>query len=105
MQSVLNVRMDSMLKERGDKVLAEHGISVSEAVRALWMQLVRTRSLPEFMQDADGRMSAKQTKRAALEKLASIGDSWPSISDDASGYDAMMDEVYEEMWAKYEALS
>lgn len=105
MQSVLNVRMDSTLKERGDKVLAEHGLSVSEAVRALWAQLARTRSLPDFMQDVDDRENVKQAKRAALEKLASLGGSWPPVAGDAPDYEAMANEMYEEMWVKYEALS
>ena len=44
MASTLNIRIDSALKERGDKVLKENGISVTEAIRALWETLARKRT-------------------------------------------------------------
>lgn len=101
MQSVLNVRMDSALKERGDKVLSENGISVSAAVRALWSQLANTRVLPDFMKDADGREEAKQAKRNALEKLSMIGSRSSARLQDE---DWSRESMYDEMWADYEAL-
>ena len=36
MEATINVRMSAPLKERGDKVLRDNGISASVAVRALW---------------------------------------------------------------------
>ena len=46
MASTLNIRIDSTLKERGDKVLRENGISVTEAIRVLWETLAKTHELP-----------------------------------------------------------
>ncbi len=106
MQSVLNVRMDSALKERGDRVLSENGVSVSAAVRALWSQLANTRELPDFIKNTDGREEAKQVKREALEKLTLIGgESAAKSLDQAAGQVFSTDVMYDEMWSKYEALS
>lgn len=59
MQTVLNVRMDSTLKERGDKVLSENGISVSAAVRALWAELAKTRTRSRVLAEARGGRAAQ----------------------------------------------
>ena len=108
MQSVLNVRMDSVLKERGDKVLSDNGISVSSAVRALWAQLAETRSLPDFMKASSQTEARKQTKRAALQRLADIGSTAErtnaidfNVPDDT----VLSDMRYADMWARYESLS
>lgn len=105
MQSVLNVRMDSSLKERGDKVLSENGISVSCAVRALWSQLASTRSLPDFLKAATESEQEKQAKRVALDRLAAISSSsLDGVSSDAQDQSAMMESMYDQMWAEYEDL-
>ncbi len=52
MDATLNVRMNASLKERDDKVLRDHGVSTSTAVRALWQELVSTRELPLFLQQS-----------------------------------------------------
>lgn len=105
MQSVLNVRMDSALKKRGDKVLSDHGISVSTAVRALWSQLANTRTLPDFLKNTDEREAAKRQKRDALERLASIGDGAFKDQPDSIALQAsLIDEMYDDMLKKYEAL-
>lgn len=74
MQATLNVRMDAALKERGDKVLRESGISTSEAVRALWSELATTRELPDFLSRACAETSLRAGKKAALLALAGVGE-------------------------------
>lgn len=107
MQSVLNVRMDSALKERGDKVLSENGLSVSAAVRALWTLMADTHQVPEFLKKSSGRGDKKKAKLAALGKLETIGrlvGSSPSIQGGAKSDEQLRDEMYDELWAEYEAL-
>ncbi len=105
MQSVLNVRIDSALKERGDKVLAENGISVSNAVRSLWEELAKTREVPPFIKKSSEVEMRKQKRKDALDKLCSLCKTekseidFPSLSDQA-----LRDMQYKEKWGKYEAL-
>ena len=72
MDATLNVRLNASLKERGDKVLRENGISASTAVRALWREMASTRSLPSFLQDATNEAAAKKAKTQALDQLAGV---------------------------------
>ena len=83
MESTLNVRIDAPLKERGDRVLREYGVSTSAAVRALWQELASTRKLPAFLQNAVEQDSAKQKKIAALESLVGVAEgSLSALSDE-----------------------
>lgn len=117
MQSVLNVRMDSALKKRGDKVLADSGMSVSEAVRALWSVLAETHEVPEFLRKSSAGEAKKKAKLEALERLSAIGKAVSSKkakrlsgkdackpADHLSEEKAMMDAVYDDMWKEYENL-
>ena len=72
MDATLNVRLNASLKERGDKVLRENGISASAAVRALWREMASTRSLPSFLKDATDEAAAKKAKAQALGQLAGV---------------------------------
>ena len=74
MQATLNVRMDAALKERGDRVLREGGVSTSEAVRALWAHLAATRELPDFLMKASSQAAESARKKAALAALAGVGE-------------------------------
>lgn len=72
MDATLNVRLCAVLKERGDKVLRENGVSTSAAVRAFWQELADTRELPGFLQKAT-RKSAEQARKAcALDALDGV---------------------------------
>ena len=117
MQSVLNVRMDSALKVRGDKVLADSGMSVSEAVRALWSVLAETHEVPELLRKSSAGEAKKKAKLKALERLSAIGKAASSersgrLSNADAGKPAdylaeekaMMDAVYDDMWKEYEEL-
>ena len=83
MEVTLNVRMNAPLKERGDKVLRENGISTSAAVRALWQELATTRELPEFLKEATQEASSRRAKKAALDALTGVAQGALSdMSDD-----------------------
>ena len=72
LDATLNIRINAPLKERGDKVLREHGMSASAAVRALWQELATTRKLPEFLEKAADNSSEKRAKLLALDSLTGI---------------------------------
>jgi DNA-damage-inducible protein J len=72
MDATLNVRISAPLKERGDKVLRENGISASMAVRALWQEMATTRVLPDFLKRATEEDSTKKARKLALESLAGV---------------------------------
>ena len=72
MDATLNVRMSASLKQRGDKVLRDNGISTSAAVRALWQELADTRKLPAFLKAEGQDSSAKKAKLRALDNLTGV---------------------------------
>ena len=83
MDATLNVRLNASLKERGDKVLRENGISASAAVRALWREMATTRSLPSFLTDATDEAAAKKAKTQALGQLVGVAQgSLSNLSDE-----------------------
>ena len=48
-QATINARLNATVKERGDKVLRDNGISTTEAIRGLWSSMARTREVPSFL--------------------------------------------------------
>ena len=83
MQATLNIRIDETLKERGDKVLRDHGISTSAAVRALWSRLADTRDLPEVRREELRLQECRDKKKALLKSLAGVGEgACSTLSDD-----------------------
>ena len=40
-QATINARLNATVKERGDKVLRDNGISTTEAIRGLWSSMAR----------------------------------------------------------------
>ena len=92
-QATINVRMNAALKERGDGVLREHGLSTSQAIRALWRQLAQTREVPAFLLDAE-------VGRAELEGLSRCVTSDEAVTDEA-----LADLRFQSLMDKYEALS
>lgn len=83
MDATLNVRMSTTLKERGDKVLRQNGISTSMAVRALWQELASTRELPAFLREASSNAQEVASRKRALESLAGIAQgSLTNCTDD-----------------------
>ncbi|HJI99732.1 MAG TPA: type II toxin-antitoxin system RelB/DinJ family antitoxin [Coriobacteriaceae bacterium] len=102
MASTLNIRIDSALKERGDKVLKENGISVTEAIRALWETLAKTHELPEFLQNQDPKKEEVMRKKLdAIELLGAL----PATRFSNTSDDELRDMQYEEKLREYEALA
>ena len=52
--ATLNVRLPEDLKRHGGQVLERNGVSVSDAVRALYEHLTASQALPDFMEGAEG---------------------------------------------------
>lgn len=100
MSATLNVRMDTVLKQRGDAVLKANGISVTEAVRMLWQELAKSRQLPAFMRASQAQESAKRTKREALDRLSSFPPTELSYASDQE----LKDLLYEGQLGDYEAM-
>ncbi len=83
MDATLNVRMNAPLKQRGDKVLQENGITTSAAVRALWQELAATRSLPPFLEElVDKNRDVSRKKEALLELVGMAEGSLTNASDE-----------------------
>lgn len=93
MQATLNVRMDRPLKERGDRVLREHGISASVAVRALWRELAMTHELPAFLK---GEQDKEQAAAKVLKLKALAGSARGSLSQAS---DAELEELGRQRYA------
>ncbi|WP_139652448.1 type II toxin-antitoxin system RelB/DinJ family antitoxin [Raoultibacter phocaeensis] len=112
----MNTRIDSALKRKGDEVLAKHGYSPSEAVRALWEYAAAHGTIPDFMAEAEtaAREAERQRKitlaregagmalRLAIDKgLVPPGST--SVFEDIS-YDELVEMMYLEKLEKYEAM-
>ena len=86
MDATLNVRMNASLKQRGDKVLRDNGISTSAAVRALWSEMASTRALPDFLNKATDAAEEKKAKVHALAQLVGVAEgSLSRLSDEELG--------------------
>ena len=109
----MNTRIGRAAKERGDRVLAQRGITPSHAVRALWDYLGRHQDVPAFM--AESQRDTAQVERT--RKIARIrndvglanriareqcgytgpaghlldGKTWRELRDEM--YDDMLDEM------------
>lgn len=94
MQATLNIRIDESLKERGDKVLRDNGVSTSAAVRALWEHLAASKELPAFLQDKLREHDGREKKKAALKALAGMAEGACSNMTDA--------EMREQYMSRYE---
>lgn len=94
MQATLNVRMDATLKERGENVLRENGVTTSQAVRALWSYLAQSNELPAFMNADARRDDERARKRSLLLALAGAGEGACSELTDAE-----MERIYGQRFA------
>lgn len=105
--STINIRINTALKERGDAVLKQNGISTSEAIRMLWEELERTHQLPEFLlrRQADRDQLEKKRKLAALDRLTGIARLSPKEQELFSSYETLRDSMYDDMLEEYLELS
>lgn len=117
----MNVRIDSALKQQGDKIFQRQGLTPSQAVRRMWEYVVEHNRIPDFMCDtqADAREAAKQHKLALAKTGAGLATRLaypnPSARPEGPSIDEIvnvcrsMDDVYDdmhenmlEMFAEYE---
>lgn len=102
-QATINVRINGVLKERGDSVLRKNGVSATQAIRGLWEQLAQTHQLPDFLQvgeDAEVECEKRRRKKALLGLANCARGSHEAETDEA------LDQIrFEGLMEKYEALS
>lgn len=67
----MNTRIDLALKRQGDAVLKRHGISPSQAVRALWGYLAEKDDLPPFMRER--RQKESEREQEQIDRLVDNG--------------------------------
>ncbi len=61
--SMLNIRLDKSLKEAGERVLAQYGVSATEAVRGLYRHLQQTKEVPDFCLAPNAQPSPEERRR------------------------------------------
>lgn len=94
----MNVRLETDLKQSGDKVLSDRGISPSAAVRSLWEYLDRNRDLPEFMTQAESDRAERKRAIACAAGRATRELLDANIIEDASfGEDYLSNEALREL--------
>ena len=71
----VNIRIDDRLKEEGELLFAELGISFSSAVSLFVSQAVRERALPF-------RVTARKPKSITLASESSLAKDWLSPEED-----------------------
>ena len=69
--AMLNVRLDKDLKAEGERILAKHGMTVTEAVRGLYRNLADKDEVPDLCKSKDRSLSAEQ-KRERMRELIGI---------------------------------
>ena len=91
-QATINARLNATVKERGDKVLRDNGISTTEAIRGLWSSMARTREVPSFL--------VRECKREVARGLVGLATEGATLSDDA-----LSDLRFQALLSRYEVLS
>lgn len=67
----MNVRMNRQLKEAGDAVLSQLGMTPSQAVRSLWKYLVVQNRIPDGIESNE--VDAKETQVTAYSNTVAKG--------------------------------
>lgn len=101
-QATINARLNAAVKERGDRVLREHGLSTTEAIRGLWFSMARTREVPAFLMEecAHDETADRQRKREVARGLAGLARKGSGLSDEE-----LSDLRFASLMSRYEALS
>ncbi len=111
----INVRLNPLLKQRGDEGLASAGLSASQAVRALWDMAARNAENPSVIQrslfperaaqEAADMDESQQARMAAIERGSHIVEdayrtfdlSWPAGLPEPS-FDELKAQAYAERY-------
>ena len=74
--SMLHVRLDDRLKERGNAVLAAMGLSASDAVRLLYHRLIADQAFPLELKVPNAKTQAAmiEAEDIAAKRLARFAD-------------------------------
>lgn len=100
--ATINVRLNAAVKERGDQVLRDQGISTSQAVRGLWNAMARTHSVPDFLLE-ESTVTAEAERNRRKETARSLRTLVPERSRLTS---AELDDLrFRSLMAEYEGLS
>jgi len=70
----LNIRIDDSLKQRGDRVFEQHGLTPSSVVRAVWQYAADHKELPSFIHEAskDGQLKKREQRQLLAEAGAGM---------------------------------
>ena len=72
-EATLNIRLDATLKQHGAEVLNKEGLTVTEAVRALYEYMEEHQTLPEGLLAArNSRQSKAKSRRKLMRSLVGI---------------------------------
>lgn len=101
-QATINARLNATVKERGDKVLRDNGISTTEAIRGLWSSMARTREVPSFLvrECKCDETAERRRKREVARGLVGLETEGATLSDDA-----LSDLRFQALLSRYEVLS
>lgn len=96
----LNTRLDEDLKRAGDAVLAEYGVSSTEAIRSMWQYMAQEHTLPDFIVTNSfaqyfDLQEAKQNAGIALRLAKELGMHVGSIP--RMDYADLREAAYEEL--------
>lgn len=69
--SMLSVRLDRDLKAVGERVLARHGISATEAVRGLYRYIGQNDTIPDFCRAESAKLSS-DSRRERMRQIVGI---------------------------------
>ena len=75
-ETVVRVRIDAQVKERAAKVLADMGLSVSDAIRLLLVRVAAEKALPFEI-----RVPNPETRAAIAELENGAGKSFDSVAE------------------------
>ena len=82
-ETVVRVRIDAQVKERAAKVLADMGLSVSDAIRLLLIRAAAEKALPFEI-----KVPNPETRAAIVELENGAGKSFDSVADLAADLNA-----------------
>ncbi|AUD89438.1 type II toxin-antitoxin system RelB/DinJ family antitoxin [Bifidobacterium breve] len=108
----MNVRIDAKLKNEVDEVLKDKGVSVSDAIRALWSYIADRKEMPvlETTAEEQAREAEKQRKLKLIRESAGYVHKEMVkaglISEDTDlmeglTHKQLRDEAYDEQLKKY----
>ena len=107
----MNVRIDRQLKEAGDAVLAQIGMTPSQAVRELWQYLTENGRMPVAKRNNDevpsDDMRSKVSSSRVSEGAALISNFYERFSierpspDEAFDYDELYDQMMSERFSDW----